>query len=146
LNTFSNAITPDDDNFETPYFGFSREEYLQSTANISIAAKLDIHSVAAVTVFNPQTQNWYYFPPKTEGAEMAQKVAMFLGTRLAAAAATSPIRSQGITTLNASKIKLSVLISTVVFGISFTCLSIALSMKSSSNPTSSKVENSRNIH
>ncbi len=143
LNTLPNTITGDDDNFETPYFGFSREEYLQSTANISIAANLDIHSVAAVTVFDPQTQNWYHLPPKTEGAEIAQKVAMFLGTRLAAAAATPPSRNQEITTLN--NVKTAVLILTVVFGISFTYLIIALGIKSSSNFNSPKVENLRRI-
>ncbi len=142
LKALPTAINANNDDFETPYFGFSREEYLQAASSISIAATLDIHSIAAVTVFDPQTQDWYYFPPKTAGAEMAQKVAGFLGTRLAAA--TPPIRKQKINTLN--NLKTAVLILTVVFGISFTYLIIALGIKSSSNSHNSKMENLKIIH
>jgi serine/threonine protein kinase len=33
-------------------------------ASISIAAQLDLHAIAPVTIFDPQTQTWYYLPPK----------------------------------------------------------------------------------
>jgi serine/threonine protein kinase len=84
----------EDDDFETPYFGFTPDENLEYAAKISIAASLDIHSVAAVTIFDPQTQTWYHLPPKTEGAEKAQKIAAFLSPRLAAAVVTPAVPDQ----------------------------------------------------
>jgi serine/threonine protein kinase len=73
-----NANTEDD--FETPFFGLSREENLPA--------------FITPTVFNIKTQSRDDLPAKTETAELAQKVAAFLGPRLAAAAATPPVREK----------------------------------------------------
>ncbi|MBW4632933.1 MAG: serine/threonine protein kinase [Iphinoe sp. HA4291-MV1] len=81
----------DDDDFETPYFGFSLKENLPAST-ISYAVAQDIRSIASVTVYDPQTQAWYHLPPKMEAKEIARKMATLLGPRLAGAAATPPLR------------------------------------------------------
>jgi serine/threonine protein kinase len=68
----------EDEDFET-YFGFSRKENLPASVT-SIAANLAIHDIAAVTIFDPQTQAWYYLPPKRE--------------RVTRAAIAPPVRDQ----------------------------------------------------
>ncbi len=80
------------DDFETPYFGLSHQANL-SPSITAYAAALDIHSIAAVTVFDPQTQSWYYLPSKMEAKEIARKVTAFFDPRLAATA-TSPVQNR----------------------------------------------------
>ena len=65
------------DDFETPYFGLSREENLPACVT-SIAANMELHAIATVTIFDPQTQPWTDLPTRSEGSELAQKVAAFL--------------------------------------------------------------------
>ena len=111
-----------DDDFETPYFGFNSRENLPASIT-AYATALDIYSV---TIFDPQTQAWYKLPPKIEASEIAQKVTAFLGPRLAEAAATPPIwdTSSSRTMLNPGKTPWQVL--GAISTISLTCLTIAL--------------------
>lgn len=73
-----------DDDFET-YLGCSCQENLPASITVYSAA-LDIHSIAAITVFDPKTQAWYYLPPKIKARQIAQKAATCLSPRLDAAA------------------------------------------------------------
>ncbi|GAX41996.1 serine/threonine protein kinase [Tolypothrix sp. NIES-4075] len=70
------------DDFET-YFGCSQKENLPASITVYSAA-LDIHLIAAITVFDPKTQAWYYLPPKISARQIAQKAATYLSPRLGA--------------------------------------------------------------
>jgi serine/threonine protein kinase len=69
-STFSANTDIDEDNFETPSFGLRREADLLA----SVTSTAD-SSVASVTIFDPKTKTWHYLPAKTEGGELARKVA-----------------------------------------------------------------------
>ncbi|MBO3457983.1 serine/threonine protein kinase [Aetokthonos hydrillicola Thurmond2011] len=71
----------DDDDFETPYFGLNSKENIPASMTVYSTA-LNIHSIAAVTVFDPQTQAWYRLPPKMEANEVLQKASAFLDSCL----------------------------------------------------------------
>lgn len=84
------AITPKDNHdFETPYFGFSSQQNLPHSITV-YSAELDLHSIAAVTVFDPETQDWYHLPPTMEVKEIVQKASVFLGSCLTNIAGVTP--------------------------------------------------------
>lgn len=87
LNPFSKRIVPsnlttrirtDDDDYETPYFGLICKENLQYASTISYAAQMNLPIFTSITVFAPQTQEWYYLPGKKEVKEIEQTVTAFL--------------------------------------------------------------------
>jgi serine/threonine protein kinase len=131
--SFANTDT-DEDNFETPYFGLRREPDLLA----SVTSFAD-SSIASVTIFDPKTKTWHYLPARTGGAELARKVAAFLGERLAVTTVTSPATS------GKPKPKPSKMRQIVLTGITFTIVCLACSMKSNSNYHNLKVELSRNF-
>lgn len=92
LSTTSPKITEYD--FETPYFGVSTAENLSPASNAAIAAALNICSISSVTVFDPQTQAWYYLNAKKEVKDIALNVNRFLGSRLAAVPGTSTCKNK----------------------------------------------------
>ena len=140
----------DDDDFETPYFGFSRKENLPASIT-AYAAALDIHSIASIKLFDPQTQTWYHLPPKMEASEIARKVTAFLGPRLAAGASTLAVRDK--MSLGASSRKILNPGKTPSFfgaiaATSVTCFTVALlvlGIQSHSSATFWKVEKFRNF-
>ncbi|MBR8835581.1 MAG: serine/threonine protein kinase [Stigonema ocellatum SAG 48.90 = DSM 106950] len=115
----------DYEDFESPYFGFSGKENLPASIT-PYAAALDIHAIASITFFDPQTQGWYYLPPKIEASEIVRKVTVFLGPRLAAAACQIGVRDKmslpgsNKTVLKPRKILLWV--TRAIAAISLTCL------------------------
>ncbi|MDZ7958582.1 MAG: serine/threonine-protein kinase [Aulosira sp. DedQUE10] len=143
LNDSSGGVvtTNIDDDFETPFFVLSRQQNLPT----SVTAIAD-NSVTSVTVFDPATQDWYYFPAKTEGGELVRKVAAFLGPRLTAAAATPPVRETKPTAVDRKAThKLKKMHQIIVTAIAFTIACLALVVESNSIPTNLKVEISRNF-
>ncbi len=129
------AKTPThNDDFETPYFGFSVQENIPTSMTVYSAA-LQIHSIAAVTVFDPQTQAWYHLPPKMEAKKIVHKASAFLDSCLEIVTAIDPDPTQG-------KTHWRVLRATVA--ISFLCLTLAcfvLGMKSQSTVSVRKRQN-----
>ena len=86
LNPLSKRIVPsnlttrirtDDDDYETPYFGLICKENLQYASTISYAAQMNHPLIGSITVFDPQTQEWYYLPEKKEGKEIEQTLTVF---------------------------------------------------------------------
>ncbi|MDZ8053957.1 MAG: protein kinase domain-containing protein [Aulosira sp. ZfuVER01] len=141
LNDSSNsaATTNRNDDFETPFFGLSR----QQNSPTSVSAIAD-NSVTSITVFDPQTQDWHYFPAQTEGGELARKIAAFLGPRLAAAAATPPVREPKSTVVDRkTRHKPKKMLQIVVTAIAFTIACLALAVESNSISTNLKVEISK---
>jgi len=130
------------DDFETPYFGLSRQANLSASIT-AYAAALDIHSIAAITVFDPQTQSWHYLPSKMEAKEIARKVTAFLGPRLAATA-TSPVQDQVSKMPDSNKRLWRVLGAIAATSLAcFTVASVILKIESHSTVTTWKVENLR---
>ena len=87
LNPFSSRIVPsnltgrirtDDQDYETPYFGSICIGNLQYAATISYAAQMNLPSITSITVFDSQTQEWYYLPGKKEVKEIEQTATAFL--------------------------------------------------------------------
>ncbi len=85
LNPFAKRIVPsnltarirtEDQDYEIPYFG-SIKENLQYASTISYAAQMNLPSIGSITVFDPQTQEWYYLPGKKEGKEIEQTLTVF---------------------------------------------------------------------
>ncbi|MHC5597183.1 MAG: protein kinase domain-containing protein [Nostoc sp.] len=131
----------DDDNFETPYFGLRREPDLFA----SVTSFAD-SSMASVTIFDPKTQTWHYLPARAESAELARKVAVFLGDRLAAATVTPPVQEitshaiSGKLTPKANKMP-----QIILTAIAFTIAYLAWAMETNSNYHNFKVALSRNF-
>ncbi|MBN3878706.1 serine/threonine-protein kinase [Nostoc sp. JL23] len=126
----------DDDNFETPYFGLMHEADLVA----SVTSFAD-SSVASVTMFDPKTRTWHYLPAKTEGAELARKVAAFLAPRLAAAAATLPVREKIFPVVSKETThKSNKMHQIVLTAIASTIVSLAWAMETNSNYHNLKVE------
>lgn len=77
----------------------SRIEYSNSPKQLSAATDLPsaalttinsaqaVRSISSSTIYIPETQEWYDLTPGTKTSEVARKVALFLGPRLAADAA-----------------------------------------------------------
>ncbi|KAB8318398.1 serine/threonine protein kinase [Tolypothrix campylonemoides VB511288] len=80
------------DDFET-YFGCSLKENIPASITPYTAA-LDLHSIASITVFDPQTQAWYHLKAKMEAKDVAPKVTAVLDPRLAGAACTTLVRDE----------------------------------------------------
>ncbi|QSJ14903.1 serine/threonine protein kinase [Nostoc sp. UHCC 0702] len=138
-STFSANTDMDEENFETPYFGLKREADLLA----SVTSFAD-SSVASVTIFDPKTRIWHYIPAKTEGAELARKVAAFLAPRLAAAEATPPLQETKLTAVDQkTRHKLNKMYQIIVTAIAFTITCLALVLESNSISTNLKVEISR---
>ncbi|MDF5724236.1 MAG: serine/threonine-protein kinase [Rhizonema sp. PD37] len=87
LNFFSKRIVPSNitarmrinyDNYETPYFGSSCIDNLKYASTISYAAQMNLPLIDSITVFDPQTQEWYHIPGKKEVKEMEQRITAFL--------------------------------------------------------------------
>ncbi len=114
------SMRTNDDDFETPYFGFSSKENLQYASTISYANKLDIHSISSVTLFDPQTQAWYYLPSKMEAKQITQKVTTFLERHLATTTCTFMIqdntstKASSRTMLKTNKILWKIFAATIV--------------------------------
>ncbi|MDF5713926.1 MAG: serine/threonine-protein kinase [Rhizonema sp. NSF051] len=68
----------DDQDYEIPYFGSSCIDNLQYASTISYAAQMNLPLINSITVFDPQTQEWYYLPGKKEVKEIEQTVTAFL--------------------------------------------------------------------
>ena len=129
------------DDFETPYFGLSHQANLSASIT-AYAAALDIHSIAAVTVFDPQTQSWYYLPSKMEAKEIARKVTAFFDPHLAATA-TSPVQDRRKMP-DANKRRWRVLGAIAATSLAcFTVASLILRIESHPTATTWKVENLR---
>ncbi|AFY32016.1 serine/threonine-protein kinase [Calothrix sp. PCC 7507] len=136
--TLSANTDIDEDNFETPDFGLGREANL-----LASVTSIKDSSVASVTIFDPKTKTWHYLPAKTEGAELAQKVAAFLGQRLAAVA-TLPVQETKSTAVEGkARHKLNKMHQIIVTAIALTIACLALVVESDSIRTSLKVEMSR---
>ncbi|MDF5728441.1 MAG: serine/threonine-protein kinase [Rhizonema sp. PD38] len=71
-------IKTDEQDYETPYFGSICIDNLQYASNISYAAQMNLPLIDSITVFDPQTQEWYYIPGKKEVKEIEQTVTAFL--------------------------------------------------------------------
>ncbi|OUL25653.1 serine/threonine protein kinase [Nostoc sp. RF31YmG] len=133
--TFS-ANTEIDEDFESPFFGLRSEADLLG----SVTSFAD-SSVASVTIFDPQTKIWHYLPAKTEGEELARKVAAFLGPRLAAAAATPPVQEKKSIALE-KKLRhtLKKMYQIMITAIAFTIACLALAVEANSIPSNLKLE------
>ncbi len=135
-----------DDDFET-YFGCSQKENLPASITVYSTA-LDIHSIAAITVFDPKTQAWYYLPPKMEARQIAPKAATRLSPRLGALAVGDKtslemsLRILNIITQNTSKISEFFLtaIATILI-VYFSVAAVASQVRLSSVSNNEKVEN-----
>jgi serine/threonine protein kinase len=141
LNSSSGGAvsTKRNDDFETPFFDLSRPE----NSPTSVSAIAD-NSVASVTVFDPDTQAWHYFPAKTEGGELVRKVAAFLGPRLAAVADTPPVPETKSTAIDRkARHKLNKMRQIIVTAIAFTIACLALAVESNSIPSNLKLDISR---
>jgi serine/threonine protein kinase len=144
LNDSSNSAsnTNRNDDFETPFFGLSRPQNSPTSVN-AIAD----NSFASVTVFNPQTQDWHYFPAQTEGGELARKIAAFLGPRLAAAAATPLLREPKSTAVERkTRHKIKKMRQIIVTAIAFTIACVVLVVESNSIPSKLTIEISKIVH
>lgn len=130
------AITDiDDENFETPYLGLSREADLFA----SVTSFPD-SSVASVTIFDPKTQTWHYLPARTKGTELAQKVAAFLAPRLAASAVQDQISP---TVSSKTKPKSSKIHQVIFTAIAFTIACLPWAIQTNSSYHHLKVQVSR---
>lgn len=140
---FSGSSNPsgntNNEDFETPYFGLRREADLLG----SVTSFAD-SSVASVTIFDPKTKTWHYIPAKTEGDELARKVAAFLAPRLAAAIPTVQ-EEKSIAVDKKGRNKLNKMYQIIVTAIAFTIAWLALVVESNSISTNLKEEISRTI-
>ncbi|MBD6620577.1 serine/threonine protein kinase [Komarekiella sp. 'clone 1'] len=140
---FSGSSNPsantNNEDFETPYFGWKREADL-----IGSVTSFAESSVASVTIFDPKTKTWHYIPAKTEGGELARKVAAFLAPRLEAA--TPPVQEEKSIAVNQkARNKLNKMYQIIVTAIAFTIACLALAVESNSISTNLKEEISRTI-
>ncbi|MBD2252098.1 serine/threonine-protein kinase [Nostoc parmelioides] len=135
---FSGSSNPsgntNNEDFETPYFGWRREADLLG----SVTSFAD-SSVASVTIFDPKTKTWHYIPAKTEGGELARKVAAFLSPRLAVQ------EEKSIAVDKKGRNKLNKMYQIIVTAIAFTIACLALVVESNSISTNLKAEISRTI-
>ncbi|TAE58328.1 MAG: serine/threonine protein kinase [Nostocales cyanobacterium] len=141
-SSLGNAKTTNiDDYFETPFFDLSPQK--NSPTSVSAIANNHVYSR---TVFNPETQDWYYFPAKTEGGELARKVAEFLSPRLAAAA-VPPVKERKSTTIyRKNRHKLNKMCHISVTAIAFTIACLILVVELNSIPSNLKTEISKIVH
>lgn len=115
---------------------FTQIENLPNSVN-SIAATLPIHDIAAVTIFDPQTQTWYYLPPKRENKQITNNVATFSNARLPA---TSLVAIANKFMLKASKIQEWIFTGVFAASVSYliiTCFGLVI--KSHSHPSNPKI-------
>ncbi|MDZ8187085.1 MAG: serine/threonine-protein kinase [Nostoc sp. ChiSLP02] len=130
-----------DSDFETPYFGLRREPDLLG----SVTSFAD-SSVTSLTIFDPKTKIWHYFPAKTEGDELTRKVAAFLSHHIAAAAATSAVQEKKLTAVDKkARHKLNNMYQIIVTAIAFTIACLTLAVESNSIPTNLKAKISKNF-
>ncbi len=138
------------DDFET-YFGCSHKENLPASLTVYSAA-LDIHSIAAITVFDPKTQAWYYLPPKIKARQIAQKAATCISPRLDAAAGTLAVRDKtslemalrALSTITQSTSKISEFLLTAIATILIVYLTVA-AVASQVVPSASNNEKIENL-
>lgn len=117
-----------DDDFETPYFGLSREPDL-----LGSVTSFPESSIASVTIFDPKTKTWHYIPAKTEGAELARKVAAFLVPRLAAATPLMPEIESDAVSQKKRSLKLNKIYQLFLTAIAFTIASLIWVMETYPN-------------
>ncbi|ABA24914.1 serine/threonine protein kinase (plasmid) [Trichormus variabilis ATCC 29413] len=133
------STNTNNEDFETPYFGLRREADL-----IGSVTSFADSSVGSVTIFDPKTKTWHYIPAKTEGGELARKVAAFLAPRLAAATPTVQ-EEKSIAVDQKARNKLNKMYQIIVTAIAFTIACLALAVESNSISTNLKAEISRTI-
>jgi serine/threonine protein kinase len=133
----SSINTSIDEDFETPYFGLRREADLLA----SVTSFAD-SSVASVTIFDPKTKTWHYFPAKSEGGELVRNVAAFLGPRLAAGAPPVQEKKSTAGDKKASH-KLNKIYQIFATAIAFTIACLALGVESNSIPNNLKLDRLR---
>ncbi|MBD2570961.1 serine/threonine-protein kinase [Anabaena lutea] len=142
-SSLGNAKTTNtEDYFETPFFELSH----QKNSPTSVSAIAD-NSVYSSTVFDPETQDWYYFPARTEGEELTRKVAEFLSPRLAAAATVPPVKERKSTAAyRKNKHKLNRMCHISVTALAFTIACLILVVESNSISSKLKIEISKIVH
>ncbi|MCF4966606.1 serine/threonine-protein kinase [Nostoc sp. CMAA1605] len=121
--------------FETPDFGLGCKAYL-----LGSVTSCRNSSVASVTIFDPKSNTWHYIPAKTEGGELARKVAAFLTPRLA-----SVQEEKSIAVHKQARNKLNKMYQIIVTAIALTIACLALAVESNSISPNLKVEISKNF-
>ncbi|BCL39387.1 serine/threonine-protein kinase [Nostoc sp. MS1] len=116
-----------DADFENPYFGLERKADL-----LASVSSFPDSSLSSVTIFDPKTKTWHYFPAITESSELTRKVAAFLAPRLAV---VTPIQKEKAAKVGKkARYKLSRICQTMITAIAFTIACVAVVVESNSIP------------